>query len=444
MYKFVRIINLCVLLSFVLVVQAETVKVGSLRYWTAPDHTRLVFDVSKPVSHNAFLLDNPTRLVIDIKQASLSKALPQPPKNHALFSGIRSAARKKNDLRIVADLKAEIKISSFSLPPNKKYGHRLVVDLFNSNKISVPTIKKKNAISAKVVTKTVKNKARDIVVAIDAGHGGDDPGAHGPKGTQEKKVVLSIAKKLAALIDKTAGMKAVLVRTGDYYIGLRKRMQIARKAKADLFISIHADAFTNSKVRGASVYTLSRRGASSEAARLLAKNENAADLVGGVSLADKDDVLAIVLMDLSQTATKEASKNVAAKILKNFKAIGRLHSKNVQKAEFMVLKSPDIPSILIETAFISNPSEEKKLKSSRHQAKMANAIYRGVLTYFQQYAPADTFFAQNANKKHVISRGDTLSGIAQHYGVSMRAIKKQNRLASNKIRVGQVLKIPNG
>jgi N-acetylmuramoyl-L-alanine amidase len=294
------------------------------------------------------------------------------------------------------------------------------------------------------VTKTVKNKARDIIVAVDAGHGGEDPGAHGPKGTQEKKVVLAIAKKLAALIDRQPGMKAVMVRKGDYYIKLRKRMQIARAAKADLFVSIHADAVKNSKAKGASVFTLSRRGASSEAARWLAKHENAADLVGGVSLDELEDTLASVLLDLSQTATKKASRDVGSMVLQNFKTIGYLHKNTVQKAGFMVLKSPDIPSILVETAFISNPREERKLRSSKHQQQMAQAIFKGVLSYFKEYAPADTLMValSSGQSKHVISRGETLSGIAQQYGVSMKAIKIANALAGNTIRIGQVLKIP--
>jgi N-acetylmuramoyl-L-alanine amidase len=294
------------------------------------------------------------------------------------------------------------------------------------------------------VTKSVTNKVRDIVIAIDAGHGGEDPGAHGPRGTQEKKVVFDISKKLAALINKKPGMKAVLVRKGDYYIKLRKRMEIARAAKADLFVSIHADAFKNSKVKGASVFTVSKRGASSEAARWLAQHENSADLVGGVKLADKEDMLATVLMDLSQTATKEASRNVAGKILKNFKHIGHLHKQGVQKAGFMVLKSPDIPSILVETAFISNPDEERKLRSGKHQQKMARAIFKGIVSYFEQYAPANTYFALNSSNQHIISRGETLSGIAFQYGVSMKSIKTVNALASNEIQIGQVLKIPRG
>ena len=437
-----KIICVYSLLLLSVVAQAQQIRVDSLRYWTAPDHTRMVFDVSTPAPHQVFLLDNPARLVIDFSDTKLLKPLSQPPANHALFTRVRSAVRNKKDLRVVVDLKVAVTPKSFQLKPSKTYGHRLVVDLFAKGNIKTTYAKKSH--NRKTVTKTVKNKARDIIIAIDAGHGGDDPGAHGPKGTQEKVVVLKIAKKVAALINKKPGMKAVLIRKGDYRIKLRRRMEIARAARADLFVSIHADAFKNSKVKGASVFTLSNRGESSEAARWLAEHENAADLVGGLKLADKDDVVASVLMDLSQSATKEASRDVAGKVLRNFKSIGHLHKEGVQKAGFMVLKSPDIPSILVETAFISNPGEERKLRSHTHQKKMANAIYKGIVSYFNQHAPADTYFALNSNKRHTISRGETLSGIAYHYGVSMRSIKSVNALASNQIRIGQVLKIPRG
>jgi N-acetylmuramoyl-L-alanine amidase len=233
----------------------------------------------------------------------------------------------------------------------------------------------------------VAQRGKGIVIAIGAGHGGNDPGAHGTHGTEEKRVTFAIAKKLAALINSQPGMKAVMVRKGDYYVDLRKRMKIARAAKADLFISIHADAFQNSTVKGASVFTLSSKGATSEAARWLANSENASDLVGGVSLNDKEDVLASVLLDLSQTATQEASVNLAGKVLRNFESIGELHHGSVQKAGFLVLKSPDVPSILVETAFISNPSDELKLVNTAHQTKIALAIFNGVRSYFSSATP---------------------------------------------------------
>ena len=435
-----KVFLLTLLLGWIESAYAGQVHVKSLRYWTAPDHTRMVFDVSDSPSHQVFLLKNPSRLVIDIHRAKINKKFKQPAADNPFFSRVRSAPRNKTDLRVVVDLKQPVEPKSFVLKPRKQYGHRLVVDLYQKNpKSSHQVMRPKTQI-----TKTIKNKKRDIIVAVDAGHGGDDPGARGAHGTREKKVVLDIAKKLARMINRQAGMKAVLVRKGDYYINLRKRMEIARKAKADLFVSIHADAFKNRKVRGASVFTLSRRGASSEAARWLAKHENDADLVGGVSLDEMDSTLASVLLDLSRTATKEASRKVAANVLKQLRPVGHLHKRTVQKAGFVVLKSPDIPSILVETSFISNPTEEQKLKNQKHQQRIAKAIFKGIFDYFKRYAPGDTLMASlySEHAKHVITRGETLSGIAQHYGVSMKAIKAANSLAGNVIRVGQVLKIP--
>lgn len=411
---------------------ANNVSVNSLRFWTAPDHTRLVFGISSSVEHKIFTLDNPSRLVLDLKGASFDGQLPSFD-NHQLVSLIRAGKREKKDLRIVLDLKTSIKPKSFLLKPNKSYGHRLVIDLYPnaSNKSTKP----------KAVKKSSSSKAnKKWIIAIDAGHGGEDPGAKGHLGTREKDVVLAIAKKLAAKINQQANMKAYLIRTGDYYIGLRQRMKKARQARADLFISIHADAFRDQRARGSSVYVLSNRGASSEAARWLADSENAADLVGGVSLDDKDDMLASVLLDLSQNATKDASATVADKVLKNLKGVGRAHKKQVQRARFVVLKSPDIPSILIETAFISNRQEEARLRSPAHQTKIATAILKGVKTFFSQQTLQPS---QLAGSQYKIRRGDTLSGIAQRYQVSLSQLKKVNRMKSSRIRVGQVIKIPS-
>lgn len=418
---------------------AQQINVNSLHYSSKSQQTRMSFDVSSSPKHRVFVMDNPSRLVIDIKNASLAGPLSQPSASHPLFLKVRAAQKNESDLRVVVDLKKPIDSKNFSLSSNNKDEHRLIVDLLNKGVVAsaktddkaatksvAPKVDKGSAVeSKKLARKSVKpiavagnltdnkpdqlkpvvhkskptdakkpaKRSRSQVVAIDAGHGGDDPGAHGPNGTEEKIVTFAIAQKLAALINAQHGMKAVMVRKGDYYVGLRNRMQIARSEKADLFISIHADAFENADVKGASVYTLSTRGASSEAARWLAKNENSADLVDGVSLDDKDDVLASVLLDLSQSATQEASVNLAAHVLKNFQGIGELHRDSVQKAGFLVLKSPDIPSILVETAFISNPSEELNLLSARYQSKMANAIFKGVCNYFKQSAPVDSRMA---------------------------------------------------
>jgi len=277
-------------------------------------------------------------------------------------------------------------------------------------------------------------------VAIDAGHGGEDPGARGHKGTREKDVVLAIAKKLAKLVNAQRDMKAVLIRSGDYYIGLRQRMKKARDARADLFVSVHADAFKDQRAHGSSVYVLSNRGASSEAARWLANSENAADLVGGVSLDDKDDVLASVLLDLSINATKDGSSDIAGRVLKNLKGIGHVHKGTVQRAGFMVLKSPDVPSILVETAFISNRDEEAKLRRSSHQTKIAKAIFKGIRGYFADQTLPTSYLAESTYK---IKSGDTLSGIAQQHQVSLKALKKVNSIKNNFIRVGQIIRIPS-
>jgi len=386
-------------------VNAEQAKMDSVRFLTDATHARIVFSLSDAVAKGFFLLPNPARLVIDFKNAHLAKKLAQPPSNHPFFARLRSAERKETDLRIVIDLKKPIAAQHLQISNGGKKGNSVILALAEpsapvvAERIAQVTVPQKlaappvEAQDTKKVTQTVFHPDHELVIAIDAGHGGIDAGARGPGGTQEKKVVFAIAQKLARLINSQAGMRAVMVRKGDYYIKLRKRMDIAREAKADLFVSIHADAFNDATVTGASVYTLSNTGASSEAARWLASNENASDLVGGVSLDDKDDVLASVLLDLSQSATKDASRNVAAKILQSFHKIGKLHKNDVQKANFMVLKSPDIPSILIETAFISNPSEETALRSVVHQEKVASAVFHGITHYFAEYAPAGTRMA---------------------------------------------------
>ncbi len=388
---------------------AQQAQLDSVQFLSAAGNAQMVFKLSEVVAKGFFLLNNPARLVIDFKNAKLTDPLAQPPADHPIFSKLRSAQRKNTDLRIVVDLKKSVTNNDLKISTDRYAGHHVTVNLAGFGQplaVAQKPVAKKIETALKTATvkldtaqftdtKLVAAKDKEVVIAIDAGHGGIDAGAHGPNGTQEKKVVFAIAKKLERLINKQPGMRAVMVRKGDYYIKLRDRMDIARQAKADLFISIHADAFNDASIRGASVYTLSNNGASSEAARWLASNENAADLIGGVSLDDKDDVLASVLLDLSQAATKEASRNAAAKILQHFGEVGKLHKNEVQKAAFMVLKSPDIPSILVETAFISNPSEELDLISIVHQEKVASAIFKGIASYFKEYAPVGTRMASS-------------------------------------------------
>ncbi|MCY4154679.1 MAG: N-acetylmuramoyl-L-alanine amidase [Gammaproteobacteria bacterium] len=375
----------CLLLIFSLPLGAqETARLKNIRVWAAPDNTRVVFDLSGPIRHELKLLSGPYRVVIDLENTAPLARFSYP----ALRDGhVQEMRHGQHDdfLRIVLDLEQRVKAKSFLLKPNKHYGHRLVVDVTDEQQQQQqqPVIKKRAPATG----------YRDIVVAVDAGHGGEDPGAIGPHGTYEKTVVLQIARELVKRINKERGMKAALTRTGDYYVPLRKRMELARRQHADLFISIHADAFTNRQVRGSSVYILSSRGASSEHARWLAARENASDLMGGVSLDDKDNQLASVLLDMSQTASEEASIEAAEKVLAGLKAVGKVHKPAVEYAAFAVLKSPDIPSMLIETAFISNPQEEKKLRSSAYQRKLAQAIATGIKRYFQLNPPENTLLA---------------------------------------------------
>jgi len=289
---------------------------------------------------------------------------------------------------------------------------------------------------------------RDIVVAIDPGHGGHDPGAVGRGRTKEKDIALAISRKLASRINAERGMKAILIRNSDVYVDHRKRMDIARRSKADLFISIHADAVDDRRANGATVYALSIKGASDEEARLLAERENASVWVGGVSLEDKDEVLASVLLDLSQNAALSASLEVGSSVISELSSIVRVRRSTVQQAGLIVLKSPDLPSILVETAYISNPNEEKKLRDPNHQARLANAILGGIRHYFYKNPPPDTQIAMDIRRtperqvRHVIARGDTISELADRYNVTTAAIRAANRLSNDTIRVGQTLSIP--
>lgn len=427
-------------------VNARQATVNSIRFWTAPDNTRLVFDVSAKPNHRVELKQKPWRLVVDIANARMNARVLQPPPDHPLFKSIQAVARAA-DVRFVVELKRPVKPESFALDPYDRHGNRLVVDLFTAradqprHSAEMKALKPRGFDRKRRRPVVAPQPIRDLVIAIDAGHGGEDPGAHGKMGTWEKDVVLSIAKKLESLIRRQPGMRPVLIRDGDYFVDLRKRMEIARDARADLFVSIHADAFTKSHVKGSSVYILSPQGASNEASRWLADKENASDLVGGVSLSDKDKSLAELLVDLSQTATLEASQRVAHSVLKSIGRVGDLHQHEVQKAGFLVLKSPDIPSILVETAFISNPHEERKLRDSGHQERVALAVFRGIRDYYAMYAPPDTRMAVT---RHIITEGETLSGIAALYGVSMKKLRETNALKSTRLRVGQILNIPLG
>ncbi len=421
---------------------AWAAKIESVRLWRAPDSTRLVFDLSGPVQHKLFTLRGPSRVVIDIDNAQVANKIDSLPFDNTPIAQMRLGKLDRAGLRVVLDLKADIKPRSFVLAKHGDKSDRLVIDLFDKEQSTVKT-----------VPITGGDDQRDIIIAVDAGHGGEDPGAIGPGKTKEKAVVLAIGKQLVGMINREKGFKGILIRTGDYYVPLKERRDKARQVRADLFVSIHADAFINPKASGASVFALSRRGATSETARFLAQNENEADLiggVGGVSLSEVDNMLAGVLLDLSMTATMSNSLDVGTRVLKELGGVTRLHKSHVEQAGFMVLKSPDVPSILVETGFISNPREAKNLASYSYRRKLAQAILKGVRGYFYDAPPTGTRLAKLkehkiSNRKYTIASGDTLSAIAKRHNVSLKKLLDYNGMRSSSvIKTGQTIVIPAG
>lgn len=421
------------------------ISIENARIWNAPDHSRLVLEVTGALEHKVMTLKNPDRLVLDLSNTENKARFDQLDLEGSPIRKIRSARRNKNDLRVVLDLRSSMTPRSFLLKPNAQYGNRLVVDLYDKSGTKKEAVKPSKSIA-------LMGK-RDIIVTIDPGHGGEDPGALGPGRVREKDIVLAISKELQTLVNNKKGFSARLTRTGDYYIGLRKRTSIARKHNADLLVSVHADAFRKAQANGASVFAVSSRGASSEAARWLAQKENAADLIGGVgsvSLDGKDDMLAGVLLDLSSTASLKASLGVGDYVLKSLGKVSRLHKSKVQQAGFVVLKSPDIPSILVETGFISNPAESRRLKTRKYQKAIARSIATGIMQHFEKTPPPGTYLAwrkhggsqSGAEQVYVVRRGDTLSRIAQKNAVSVGALKSANALRSDKLQVGQKLRVP--
>jgi len=415
---------------------AFSAEVRDLRVWRAPDHTRLVLDMSGPVRHKLLELANPRRLVIDVADTKLMAGLGDLPLDNTPITRIRSGVRNGDDLRLVLDLSTTIRPRSFTLKATERAADRLVVDLYDLTSETVaPT----------VVKRAYSEDRRDIIIAIDAGHGGEDPGALGPGRLREKEVVLAMAQELYRLFEAEPGFAPTLIRSGDYYVSLKGRRDLARKRQADMFVSVHADAFRDKRARGASVYALSTRGATSTTASYLAQRENAADLIGGVSLSDKEDTLAMTLADLSMTSTLDSSLNIGASVLGEMGAFARLHKRQVEQAGFAVLKSPDIPSILVETGFISNPDEARKLGTPAYRRKMARAIHAGIVDWYRVHPPTGTLLAyqrDQGQREYTIVRGDTLSGIAARFKISVGSIKRVNDLSDNRILVGQTLRIP--
>ena len=417
---------------------AAPVEIRGARLWIAPDQTQLVIDADAPIEHKIFPVSAPDRLIIDIPEGRVTGKLPLAEPEDRLVKGVRSGVLANGQLRIVIDLKQGVRAKSFVLEPNERYGHRLVVDM--APKVGgLPA-----AGSSPATAKPAANGPRDLIVAIDAGHGGEDPGAIGVNGTPEKDITLAIARKLANLINRETGMRAHLVRDGDYYLGLYKRIELGRQYDADLFVSIHADANQQDQdASGSSVFVLSKDGATSTQAKWLADKENNADRIGGVNAVDKAPELSKLLWEMSKSGTLEFSNLAAQAVLANLGQVGVVHHGKVQKAGFAVLKAPDIPSMLVETAFITNPEEEKRLNSPDYQAKLAGAMMEGIKEYFANHPPPGTRWAsKGGGRQHVIGKGDTLGRIAKQYAVSVSSLRSLNRLEDGSLQVGQVLIIP--
>ncbi|MCM2132088.1 N-acetylmuramoyl-L-alanine amidase [Larsenimonas rhizosphaerae] len=444
--------------------------------------TRLVFSLDSETTSKVFTLDNPARLVVDLDETQRSGPLTTGNADSALVKSVRSGVRQGRNLRIVLDLTAPV---SFTQQWRAGSGGRdLVIDLRGSGSGAAPSTggdpieaiirQRENAATEALARRKVQEDAqedaaeqaavparqpatshprRDIVVVVDPGHGGKDPGAVGPHRVYEKNVVLQMARRLAARFNATPGFKAYLTRNSDVFIPLRGRTDIARNHHADFFVSIHADAARSSSPRGSSVFALSQHGATSESARWLAKSENDSDLIGGVggdlSLGDKDRMLRGVLLDLSMTATINDSLGAGSDVLRQIKRVNKIRHGRVEQAGFVVLKSPDIPSLLIETGFITNQTEERLLQSPSHQTQLMNAVYSGIKAHFERQPPPDSLIAWQrdqsrggARDEYRVRSGDTLSSIASRYNVSLVALRQANQLSSSVLRVGQVLNIP--
>ncbi len=405
-----------------------------MRFWQSPERTRVVLDLSNAVKPTVFVLDNPQRVVIDLPDTTFGLDLDTVKVTSDLVDKVRkSVTPENNGLRIVLDLKAPVKTKTFTLKPYVQFGHRLVIDLTDK--------KNKNKPKQKSIAQLNQG---NVIIAVDAGHGGEDPGATGYKKNKEKHITLALAKKLTAELNKAPGITAFLTRKGDYHVRLRKRTLIARQQRAHLFVSIHADAFPNKKVKGASIWTLSTKRSNSEVGRWLASKANE-DLLGvddDLDLNKFDPQVAQTLVSLSLEYAVGSSIDIAKDALDSLKKVASLHSPHPRQASFAVLTSPGIPSILVESGFISNLEDEKNLTSKTYQNKFAKALSKGLLNYLKSHPPEGTKMASLQSQHYRVKRGDTLSNIASLYGVSITQLKQTNKLKTSIVKIGQVLQIP--
>ncbi|URQ90077.1 N-acetylmuramoyl-L-alanine amidase [Pseudoalteromonas sp. SCSIO 43101] len=419
--------------------------INSVRVWPSPDSTRVVFDLNDKPDFSYFMLKNPARLVIDLKNTDKLDSLPAIPKKHQIVSKLRySKPKDSKSVRFVFELARASKPVVFALLPTDPYKHRLVVDLVDKTPKAEPVASTNTS-----VKKRELNQERDIVIAIDAGHGGEDPGSIGPSGTYEKDITLQIAKRLERMIDAEKGMISRMVRRSDYFVNLNTRTSIARKKKADFFVSIHADAFTSPQPNGASVWVLSLRRANSEIGKWIEDKEKHSELLGGAAGVLKDTAsekyLAQALLDMSMDHSMKTGFNVAEEVVSELRKVAKMHKKRPQAASLAVLKSPDIPSILVETGFISNPREERMLKTAQHQERLAKAIFTSIKNYYMQNPPDDSLFAKLKSQfptKHKVRPGESLSILASRYNTSVSKLKTANNLKSNTLFIGQELDIP--
>lgn len=426
-------------------------EVEEVRLWRAPDYTRIVFDLDRQVQYSLFTLENPHRIVVDLSGSTVRASLSGFDFKNSPVTGIRSAPRNGNDVRVVIDLSGQVNPSSFTLAANGELKNRLVIDLYD--------IGRAPAIAESIPAPATVNSQRDIIVAIDAGHGGEDPGAIGyDRKIREKDVVLAISRAIYERLLAMPGYRPVLVRDGDYSVQLQRRPQIARQNRADIFLSIHADSFSSTRAEGVTVYALSERIAEDENSRRVAEKENSADLLGGVagdtSLHNIEDDLARTLLDLSMAWSIEQSSTAGSYILNSLRGVATLRRDKTQQGNLWVLRSPDIPSVLIETGYLSNPNEARQLNTSSYQRRLADGIVQGVMRYFYDRPPEDTLISwQKENNikpslellvggSYVVKRGDNLSEIAQRHGISTQELRAQNNLKNDVIRIGQKLSIP--